>query len=487
MEEKGTWLLITNPVGNTLGYVRLDDHDHDLDLSEIREMISSKLISQPEYAHGWSFGTGWPLRIVGSNQERNVLAKTVLPAISVLSSHSAQHLSQKADPISAATAMQYGISAASANANMDTAFSSNVNLNMNMGFPQSGGTGAIQPLPISAMFTPVNAMHSGGMHSVPQHNGNLLPPLSGESRKSGSSQAPPMPTFSPPVLSQQQIAQKAQAQRKKLLNLLPSSHTRWSPSSSALAAALGPNAVQKHTASPKMAGTAKRAKKPMIPRLKKMDSAGNVLKCVTSTSNTKGPVKEPNFDMQRDLYCPQCQKTFPEERGYRTHMSKQHNVKLSRGRNKVRRFECEHHGCDRAFYQRSDLRRHQRVHLGVKPFKCMVCFKEFTQRGSLYRHIKGSHKGQDHTKLVLLQTAQTMPTQTKRRSGSQSVSPTNAVQSVEQSMSDLPPPLMGQHEVGAFGEDGIPPMMEAVPPMVDSVQSTNGNEEGKAIDRKSVV
>lgn len=103
IEEKGTWLLITNPLGSTLGYVRLDDHDHDLDLSEIREMIHMKLATQAEYQHGWGFGTGWPLKIVSRKEEQSVLAKGVLPAITVLSDHSAQLLSQQADVISAAT------------------------------------------------------------------------------------------------------------------------------------------------------------------------------------------------------------------------------------------------------------------------------------------------------------------------------------------------------------------------------------------------
>ena len=32
-----------------------------------------------------------------------------------------------------------------------------------------------------------------------------------------------------------------------------------------------------------------------------------------------------------------------------------------------------------------------RVHDGQKPFVCDVCERRFTQRGSLYRHIKSAH------------------------------------------------------------------------------------------------
>jgi len=480
VDEKGTWLLITNTVGHTLGYVRLDDHDHDLTLHEIRQMIDDKLASQNDYRHGWNFGSGWPPKLITKSEEQSMFAKSVLPAITVFSAHSARTLNQKADPISAAAMTQY----------IDSAFSSNVNINMNMGFPQSGQTAAIQPLPISAMFTPAAAIPPNTVPLVtpltqiagaqPPHgssNNTLLPPLSGESdhsRKSGSSQAPPMPTFSPPVLSQQQIAEKAQVQRKKLQALLPGNN-RWTPDSATAA-------LQrvKHRTSPKMASNAKRtpkAKKPMLPPLKQMDAAGNVIETVNAQRN--GPMRTPNRETQRDLYCPECQKTFDTERGYRVHMKRDHDVTMARGRNKERRFECGHPGCDRAFYQRSDLRRHQRVHLGVKPFKCSVCLKEFTQRGSLYRHIKSSHKGvKDHRSLVLLQTEETMPTQAKqRRSESQSVSPTSnaASQPPADVSSDLPPPLVGAND----GNYSSPVIDDSVPPMIEQAAS---KEEGKAVE-----
>lgn len=210
-----------------------------------------------------------------------------------------------------------------------------MNLNVNFTGFTNGNTAAIQPLPMSSMFAPAAATAQNNVTlitPITQNNNNALqPPMSGESgvsdqsRRSGSSAAPPLPSFSPPQLSQQEIAAKAQVQRIKLQNLLPGKR----PISSANAGAIA--AGQKRTESPKTksgASSSRRsAKKPMIPRLKQMDSAGNVIE--TNASSSKREVKPPpNLLMQRDLYCNQCLKTFETERGYKQHMKKQHNIQV---------------------------------------------------------------------------------------------------------------------------------------------------------------
>merc|ERR1719317_355388 len=63
-----------------------------------------------------------------------------------------------------------------------------------------------------------------------------------------------------------------------------------------------------------------------------------------------------------------------------------------RSKERDRLYACDFAGCERRFYQRSDLKRHKRTHLGLRPFTCSVCAKTFTQRGSMYRHIVGVHK-----------------------------------------------------------------------------------------------
>ena len=50
-------------------------------------------------------------------------------------------------------------------------------------------------------------------------------------------------------------------------------------------------------------------------------------------------------------------------------------------------------GCDRAFVQRSDLKKHEVVHLGparAKPFRCLAegCTEAFAGKGNLTQHAR---------------------------------------------------------------------------------------------------
>lgn len=44
--------------------------------------------------------------------------------------------------------------------------------------------------------------------------------------------------------------------------------------------------------------------------------------------------------------------------------------------------------CERPFKRKSDMFRHSRIHLKVKPFSCFICEKGFTRRDTLTRHQK---------------------------------------------------------------------------------------------------
>ena len=521
--EDGTWLLITSTMGITLGYVRIDDHDHPLTLAEIRRMINNKLADNAEYRHGWNFGTGWPLKIVHLNEEQHVFAKDVLPSVSVLSAHSAQHIVNNTNPMSAATAMQYGMSPA---VNMNMNFSANVNMNMNMGFPQTGqiNTANLQPLPISAIFTPVNVHpnHNGNMSAngggnsaqtpnnnaqvqkaqglpdsaqfySPNTNNNIAllqpqpqsgtnPPSAVKDETSSASvsgpllsagtnasdaQIPSLPPFSPPTLTQEQMEERAKVQKAKLQNLLP----RNLPGSALKAEKI--SSLKQSPENKKAKITPKSKNKGVVlPKLKPIGADGKVIETAEDDNKNRNSAM-PTLQQQRDKYCPVCEKKFAKDRGYRQHMTKQHGVKLTKGRNKERRFDCQHPGCPKSFYQRSDLRRHQRVHLGVKPFKCLKCKKEFTQRGSLYRHIKGSHKGMDPKKLIILQTEETLPDGQKKtvetmeqdgvvmnENNHNNAQPESDIspQVVADAVSDLPPPLMNSEGV-IVDDNGLPPQV----------------------------
>lgn len=47
--------------------------------------------------------------------------------------------------------------------------------------------------------------------------------------------------------------------------------------------------------------------------------------------------------------------------------------------------------CGRVFKKRCDLKRHERMHTGVKPFSCSVCSKKFSRKDNFLTHIRMKH------------------------------------------------------------------------------------------------
>nr|XP_054760472.1 transcription factor Ovo-like 2 [Lytechinus pictus] len=79
--------------------------------------------------------------------------------------------------------------------------------------------------------------------------------------------------------------------------------------------------------------------------------------------------------------CSTCSSTFNTERAYTRHMTSEHNQKKTH--------ICSF--CEKGFQDKFDLKRHYRTHTGVRPYKCNICPRTFTQRCSLETHISKVH------------------------------------------------------------------------------------------------
>lgn len=82
--------------------------------------------------------------------------------------------------------------------------------------------------------------------------------------------------------------------------------------------------------------------------------------------------------------CKYCQKTFKISSALQRH---------ERIHSGVRPFKCDFKGCDKAFSQKEMLKRHSSIHLSIDeaPFKCNFCPRKFRQKAPLNVHISKEH------------------------------------------------------------------------------------------------
>ena len=60
--------------------------------------------------------------------------------------------------------------------------------------------------------------------------------------------------------------------------------------------------------------------------------------------------------------------------------------------------------CPATFKSNTDVKRHDRIHTGEKPFSCSVCKKTFNRKGNMEKHMTTHFKGRD--RLMKLKAAQ---------------------------------------------------------------------------------
>lgn len=86
--------------------------------------------------------------------------------------------------------------------------------------------------------------------------------------------------------------------------------------------------------------------------------------------------------------CEYCGKVFDRKENYKTHLKFIHF--------KIRDQECKL--CGKIFVVKGGLTRHMKSHTGIKPFKCDLCSKAFSENANLKIHKQKMHAGDDKAK-----------------------------------------------------------------------------------------
>lgn len=103
---------------------------------------------------------------------------------------------------------------------------------------------------------------------------------------------------------------------------------------------------------------------------------------------------------ERPYTCDQCGKSYTQVPHLKRHIATAHEGKKlppQKPRTADREIICGF--CGKVFYSEQNLKIHERIHTGDKPYKCDMCDKSFTQSSSLDTHKKGVHKSESEPRL----------------------------------------------------------------------------------------
>lgn len=95
--------------------------------------------------------------------------------------------------------------------------------------------------------------------------------------------------------------------------------------------------------------------------------------------------------MKVDKVCPICDRSFESQLKFNYHV-KTHEL--------VKRYKCDHKGCDKSFMQHHHLENHKTTHTKLSKFLCFKCGKEFRQECNLKVHLKNHEMKKEIEKIA---------------------------------------------------------------------------------------
>ncbi|KAF5406142.1 hypothetical protein PHET_00364 [Paragonimus heterotremus] len=127
--------------------------------------------------------------------------------------------------------------------------------------------------------------------------------------------------------------------------------------------------------------------------LKHVRLTGKISKSHQTSQEESNGLLPQKVDSRRRYRCNMCSATFPWHGDLTEHLRMAHGLQKSRETarsGKAGSFCCVY--CKYVAKYQSELRRHMRLHWGVKPFVCVFCSYRSAWKGDLKRHMESHHR-----------------------------------------------------------------------------------------------